>query len=192
MWELIWWDTLKHKIKKKFILIGIAHKKNKINKQERLEKEILQTQNQTPIDQNKIKSLDLEFKNIEEERLKGAKIRSRALTLTMMDKPSEYMFSLEKSRVECQSITKITDKQGILKENKTEVIKTITEFYSELYTTARPNNDQIRKTTNNLKNRRIDEVKRDSCEGLIERKELKQALKQLNNNKSPGNDGLPK
>ena len=134
---LIWWDTLKHQIKKKLIAIGIAHKKDQIKNQKRLEKEILQAQNQIPIDQNKLKLLDLELRNIEEERLKGAEIRSRALTLTMMDKPSEYMFSLEKSRGKGQNITKITDKQGKLKDNKVEVIRTITEFYSELYTTVR-------------------------------------------------------
>ena len=34
--------------------------------------------------------------------------------------------------------------------------------------------------------------KQDSCEGVITEKELFEVLKSMQNNKSPGNDGLPK
>ena len=38
----------------------------------------------------------------------------------------------------------------------------------------------------------LSKEKQDSCEGVITEKELFEALKSMQNNKSPGNDGLSK
>ena len=73
-----------------------------------------------------------------------------------------------------------------------EVRAGVSNFLKNFYTSTNPKIEDVKKITPILKDKAIDNMTQTFCEGLIERKEIKQALKQFNNNRSPGHDGFPK
>ena len=150
---LTWWDTLKHKIKKKFIEIGIQNKKRLNEKPKNLEQEISTLRKQQPINQEKIYKIDHELREIERTKIRGAEIRARTDELVNLDKPTDFLYALEKIRAKSQNVTKILDEQGNLKESKQEIVETITSFYKKLYTSTNPKQEDIENTTNILKTR---------------------------------------
>ena len=119
----------------------------------------------------------------------GAKVRSKANTLDFSEKPSRFFFKLENSRANAKIIKKI-DVGSSSVTNNAEIIGAFQKNYDNLYT-----EEDI---DINLANDFLTDVPKltqdDSilCEGKIDKEEILKALKQMDNFKSPGSDGLPK
>ena len=103
-----------------------------------------------------------------------------------MDKPSKYFFELEKINTES-----LTNKRGENKTDKNEVLKLIENFYSDLY--------KKEKTSVYEQNTIINQIEANdihTSENIgnfeIREREIKQALNQVSNNKSPSSGGLTK
>ena len=81
----------------------------------------------------------------------------------------------------------VTDPFNIFSEEK--------RFYQKLYSTSKNNNaDNLQATElflNNLNVPRLTEQQMLSCEGKITLEECTKALESFQNNKAPGNDGIP-
>ena len=76
-----------------------------------------------------------------------------------------------------------TDPYQILSEEK--------NFYYDLYKTKAVDTDSIKSFLKNLSIPQISEEQKLSCEGQITVEECKRILETFQNNKSPGNDGIP-
>jgi len=77
-----------------------------------------------------------------------------------------------------------TDPFCVLREQKL--------FYNNLYKTrANVDNEAIKKFLNELNIPKLSEELKESCEGGITMEECKISLESFQNNKSPGNDGIP-
>lgn len=121
--------------------------------------------------------------------MQASMVRSRARWVEMGEKPTRYFCNLEKrnytnkalSVVQLEDKT-ITDQPEILKEQANFFRQLYKSSYSGQTTNLFLNEDNVHSLT-------VD--KKQECEGPITEQEIKFVLKNMDNNKSPGNDGYP-
>lgn len=124
---------------------------------------------------------------LNEQRLKGIILRSKAQIVEQNEKNSKYFASLEKKRSEAKLITRlningsiITDAADILKEGE--------KFYEKLYS-KRDRKTSLYNFFDNSINK-LNENDKLKCEGLITIDECTKSLLEMKNQKSPGSDGI--
>lgn len=122
------------------------------------------------------------------EEAEGHKIRSRAKWIEDGEKPTRYFFGLEKSRQNNNTITKLKD-DTILTED-IEILDEARTFYQDLYTAELTNPLDQTWLLQQLE-KSLSEEDKESCEGSMTEKETTEAVKDMDNNKSPGPDGIP-
>ena len=131
---------------------------------------------------NKLKELDL-------RELEAVKIRAKARFLEEGEQSTRYFYSLEKHRQADQSITTLTrDNLDTITDTR-DLLSETRQFYQSLYTADELDPDaqqsffqtQIPQLSHNAQS---------SCETSLTTAELEKALKSMENNKSPGFDGL--
>ena len=127
-----------------------------------------------------------------EEKVKGIVIRARARWHEYGEKSAKYFLNLEKRNHVKKHNRKLlisgsitTDPYRILAEQK--------RFYLNLYKTKDSVEamDSIEAFLNSLNSPKLSEEQRQSCEGRISTEECRTIIETFQNNKSPGNDGLP-
>ena len=122
--------------------------------------------------------------------MKAALLRAKIEEHNYMDRPSPYFFQLEKIRGKPNSIESLTDNLGENKTEKQEVLNTIKDFYTDLYKKETTSETEQNEIVKQIKSRHIKTT--ETIGNLIQTHEIKQALNQMSNNKSPGSDGLTK
>ena len=90
-------------------------------------------------------------------------------------------------------VQKLIDSSGAEVTEPNFVLKHIKGFYSDLYKRrAFKTQEECFKYLESFNMPRLNEFDRYRCEGIIKKRECWDALSSMNNNKSPGNDGLSK
>ena len=72
-----------------------------------------------------------------------------------------------------------------------EILEGTREFYQKLYTAEETNLDDQIWLINQL-TKKLDNISREQCEAPITKDEVTKAVKEMENNKTPGPDGIPK
>ena len=191
------WDWLKFNIQNH----AIFYSKEKA-KERRIKEESLQTDYQialkkfeedpTVSNQNRLNEAKDALELFYEEKTKGIIIRARARWHEHGERSTKYFLNLEKRNNVEKHIRKLlvsgaitTDPFKILDEQK--------RFYHNLYksqlTGIDSNNGEF--FLNNLNIPKLSEEQKHSCKGDISPEEIKSILESFQNNKSPGNDGIP-
>ena len=80
------------------------------------------------------------------------------------------------------------DKESKIISNKNEILKIIKAFYEKLYSENKRNIDDASSFFNNIP--RLSDESKELCEGKVTKAECYKMLKEMKNNKSPGNDGF--
>ena len=114
-------------------------------------------------------------------------IRTRTNWQMLAEKPTKYFLNLEKSNFNRKTIHKIQNTQGILVSDREEVLNEIRQFYNRLYTSK---GSICKYYTDNLDIPKLPEDIKKQLDQLLTMVELGKALKDLDNSKCPGNDGL--
>ena len=129
------------------------------------------------------------MKHFLEEKSHGAQVRSRVQWFEEGEKPSSYFHNLEKRKGKEKSWDKIVNNCGEIVFGTDEILKVQKDFFKTLYTSQG--------TDQNLQDRFCDSIdkklslnERQMLDKDIDFLELRQALCQMKNNKSPGPDGL--
>lgn len=106
------------------------------------------------------------------------------------EKNTKYFFNLEKRAGEKTSICKLMI-NNTPNENPKEISQHVAQFYQNLYTSAQPtsNMDLFLDNVANIA-KKIDNDFRDFCDDELSEIEIKDCIKSLKDNRSPGNDGL--
>ena len=143
-----------------------------------------------PLNREEYDLLDKSKMELEEkifERIKGVMFRSKAKWYEEGERNSKYFFSLEKAKYNAKTCYKILDKNNEEIIDPGEILKIERSFYQELY--ARDEGVEF-----NMENKYgiyVPKEIRTQQEEQITTMDIKEAIKLMNNDKTPGQDGIP-
>ncbi|KAL9983202.1 hypothetical protein ACROYT_G005340 [Oculina patagonica] len=189
------WDWIKYNIRKHNIKYSKDKAKQRIDKERIIQQEYKEATRQfenDPSDLNRccLNEIKEKLELLYEEKTKGIIVRARARWHEHEERSTKYFLNLEKRNHVKKHIRKLlisgaitTDPYRILTEQK--------NFYHNLYKTSSTDTDSIKSFLDNLNIPQLSEDQKQSCEGQITIDECKRILETFQNNKSPGNDGIP-
>ena len=117
-------------------------------------------------------------------------VRSRTKLIENEEKPTKFFYIAEKQNQNKINITKLTSKNRELKTKHEDILKITEEFYSELYQKAEIS-EQEQENFLIKYEKEISNNWHASLTTSFEEKELFKALIGMEENKSPGKDGIP-
>ena len=136
-------------------------------------------------------ALKAEVNTIYEQKGKAAMFRSKCRWIEEGERPTKYFFNLEKQNFKRKTITELRLEDNKIVSDKDEILKSIEDFYGNLYKSKGPLPEaEFHPFTSELNLPKISDDERGMLEGLFSFEECKEALKCLNDNKSPGEDGF--
>ena len=121
-------------------------------------------------------------------QIKGFVIRSKASYIEGGEKNTKYFASLEKKRSDAKTLHKLVI-NGTEYTSQREILEKTKSYYETMYTEQIIDEEKMKKMNENISVKLNDKEKL-SIEGIVTEYECACALKQMNNNKSPGSDGL--
>jgi hypothetical protein len=192
------WDIFKSKIKQTTIAYSIEKQKKETNDLEILKQQLLDTieiiDNSTKVDENMLNTkVDLEqhIQKLESEKSEGERIRAKIEKTNFDERSTKYYFKKEKELGNTKQIIAVDINEHQTAETKEEILEEIYKFYTTLYTSEGTNDQQIEE---NLKyiNKKITEQDQSDLNKVVTSKEIHKAITDMKNEKSPGEDGIPK
>ena len=134
---------------------------------------------------NYYKKRDLEDKLL--ERVKGLMFRSKVKWYEEGETNSKYFYALEKARYNAKTCYKIIDDQEQELTETSQILQFQRTFYQQLYSL----DQHVKFTMVNESLVRVPEEVQQEQGKQITLLDLEKAVKLMNNNKTPGSDGLP-
>ena len=124
------------------------------------------------------------------EKTRGAIIRSRARWYEHGEKNSKYFLNLETLNYRRKHISSLINHNGTRINDPKEILNEERNFFKELYSSRSmdPNSEEFSDFFN--VDFQLPEEIASACEGEITLAECTKALSMMQNNKSPGSDGL--
>lgn len=137
--------------------------------------------------------LQKEYEDIFSNKTNGAKVRSRIQWWEEGEKSTKYFYGLEKRNAKEKAWNKIFDTDGKTILSTTDIQKRQVEYYKELYKSQNLTNNQLDTdfflgATN--QNKKLSNESREFLDSPLNATEISKALKKMQNNKSPGPDGI--
>lgn len=188
-----WWVDLKKCIKLQSIRFAkqLSFKK-KLNVRlvrEKLEKEILEFEENQMRDTIKYLALKEELLRLENEKWVGEQIRSKAKYIVDGEKPAAYFLNLERAKQKRMYINELETNDGKKVRDFVDAIGEIDHFYRDLFKKEEVDKDRLEITLNSVKER-ISNDDKITCDMDITVEEIIYAIDGMKANKSPGIDGL--
>ena len=184
------WETLKKEIKKSAVKFSrenaseqkliIAHLSEKVNEYE----------SSLPLSREENRIYEETKTDLEEavfEKTKGIMFRSKVKWYEEGERNTKYFFALEKAKYNAKTCYKIIDEQGKETTEPEEILKVQRQYYANLYDIDK----DVSFTLENNTNIKVPTNIREQQETQITMEDLQEAIKGMNNNKTPGQDGLP-
>ena len=190
---LHWWDAAKHQFKVLAIRRSSHLKKLERHALTQLEKKIQILQRKLTNGDNTISGKYLEAKT-ELQRFHTQEAATSALKSKIQyteegEKSTRYFYSLERQKQSKQTINVLTKNNLDTITEPHDIITESYDFYKSLYT-AQPIDPTRQTDFLNIETPTLTAHDRNLCEGYVTEHELLLALQTMENNKSPGLDGL--
>ena len=188
------WEFLKYEIHKFTMQYSKVKAKERRKKTKTLEENLKTLESDLKNEENILQyNIQREELNmIYDEISNGIKIRSRCNWFEFGEKSNKFFLNLEKKRGSQNTIRKIISDEEEITDLK-KINHKIFSFYQDLFSKkCNADNDEINLFLENIKMPKLSNIQKDSCEGTFDEKEIFEAVKSFQNNKSPGNDGLTK
>ena len=190
------WDYIKCRIRTESISYAIAKQRKDNTHIEKLNLKLNELQEicdctPTPQVLNEMDTVKADIEHYFNERARGSIIRSRCKIVDEDEKPSKYFLNLEKSNQMKRNIRTLMYK-GERITNQEKILTIQREFYEKLY--SQDSNYTLNEYNNFLQKITFPTISQETkatCEAKITLDEIKEAINDLPNNKSPGTDGLP-
>ena len=190
---LAWWDKAKQHFKNIAIrcakIRGKAKRHEKFQLECKLEKLQEKSKSGSAQDIEEYLLAKEKLRQLELKDLEATKIRAKAQFMEEGERSTRYFYSLEKSRKADQTIHTLTKENLCTVSEPQDLLKETYNFYRTLYS-AQPCDEQAMNQFLTAAIPSLSVNARESCEGLITEQELLKAVKSMENNKSPGFDGL--
>ncbi|CAC5384259.1 unnamed protein product [Mytilus coruscus] len=191
---LDWWEKEKKSIKD----ITINYSKVMATKEKYKYKGLIQQleeeehKNENDISNERINKIKKEIEILEDNRKKGVIIRSREEYYNGDLENIEIFELAEEERGIKKEIRELYDKNGILRENKEEIINIVRDFYKGLYSSQNIENERITDFLEGVKLNKLEEADWVHLNPIMTNEECFKNTKDFQNNKTPGIDGLGK
>ena len=191
---LEWWDFCKESLKFESILFSQKLSKERKKLKNSIEKRLRNLYRKLPQNPNhiqRITELNDQLKTIISEEAFGASVRARFKWEAEGEQCSKTFFSsLEKSGTNHKAMHSIYSAEGKLMSSQEGIIGAVKDFYKNLFS-----DEGISELSQNImlsktKTARLSSTSREKCEHDITKKDIREAVNNMNNNKSPGCDGL--
>ena len=128
---------------------------------------------------------ELEEKTI--DRIKGVMFRSKAKWLEEGEKNTKYFYSLEKARYNAKTCYKMINDKDQEIDTAEEILQEQKEFYTKLYDVDL----DIKFSMENQSGLKVPEEIKEIQQQQLTCRDLEGAIKTMNRNKTPGEDGIP-
>ena len=189
------WDYIKLEIRG--FSLKHSFKKNKERKEFKikLEKDLYELESKLQSDFNSVNVdhyiyIKEEIEKLEAIETKGAILRSKIRWAEAGEKNSKYFLNLEKRNAIDKHIQQLELADGQITTDPTVILQEQKLFYEKLYT--KPNDDDCFTVPESMLStiEKLSDEQRELCEGDLTMEECGKALRELQNGKSPGTDGL--
>ena len=188
------WEIIKGSIRNESIKYAPYKKKEQNKKESQLIEEIniikgkLTSENDQENELKRLKEKNQELQILYEIEIKGYIIRSKTEYIEGGEKNTKYFANLEKKRSEAKTLHKLnTERKEIT--NQKEILNEVRSFYEKLYTEQIVDDDKMEQMSKNI-SAKLNEEEKNIIEGQITEYECTCALRDMQNNKSPGSDGI--
>ena len=187
-----WWENCKTRFKRLIVLHSCRLAQIYRSNLNALEAELrdlqLKSLHSPGSNAEQIKIIKSNIADMLQEKFDGSKIRSRAKYLDTEETPSTYFLRREKQNAAKSTITELSI-DGNKIDNPADILQACRNFYCDLYS-AEPvvhadMNDMLGRV-NGLSSSLT------ACDGKVTVDECVAAINSMENNKTPGMDGLPK
>ena len=189
------WEIIKGAIRNESIKYSSFKKKTIIKDEKEIRNRIKELETQLDGDNNdeEITKQLIEQKQrlneILDTKIKGSMLRANAIHIESNEKNSNYFANLERKQAERKTINKLNI-DGKLVTGIKPILQEEVNYYKKLYTKDETLQPEIKHIFLNDTLKTLNEDEKKTCEGLITIYECENALREMNNNKSPGSDGL--
>ena len=188
------WDFMKMEIASasKAFSIQIAKNRRKELDTIRFELSILENLSDNDLtDQVKKVIEDLREKENQHfrDKVKGAMLRAKISIMEEGEINISYYSKLEKRRAEENAIFSLQGQDGLLAEGTTNILKIVKQYYTNLYS-KEPEDEALQDRLISNIDKTLAEDDKAGLSREITKDDLKESLKNLNNNKTPGSSGL--
>ena len=170
----------------------IAYSTNKKKEDSKLEKDLLeeiknleQIVSEDHLD--RLQGLKTQLQELRNKKMDGMWVRSRLQWIENGEKVSRYFCNLEKRNYVNKAMLSLENENGEMIYDNKEILQETKSFYEKLYSVKQVVDVDLEGIINEIPS--LDQEESDELEGLITYEEIWRALKNMNNNKSPGSDG---
>ena len=186
------WDFVKCKIRSLTISYSVTLAKRKRKQEEILFKKLESMENNLDLNTQEYNIVKREWENIQFLKTEGSILRSKAQWVEHGEKNNKYFLNLEKKNYNVKYIKKLITEKSVIITKPDEILQEEKKFYEDLYTSKI---DQCDADASNsfLKPEiipQINDIDKQICDAPLKLEELMKAVKELKNDKTPGNDGL--
>ena len=187
------WDFFKEQIK--LFCIDYCKKKSKVKFKviKDLEKKYFLLQNEERLSPgsyfDQICEIKDQIKNFHLDNFRGSQIRSKVRLLNDGEKMSKYFFEREVAKGKKKSIVEIRNGDNVY-TSQSDIMKQFEHFYGNLFAEEDIDDDICNYFINDLP--KLDDTDKDICDSPITLDEIYDSIKGMQNDKSPGPDGLSK
>ena len=184
------WEKLKQRIKK--AAINFSKKQSSEDKLiiAQLSEKVNEYEARLPLSETEYKLLEETKAELEErimERTKGIMFRSKARWYEEGEKNTQYFFALEKAKYNAKTCYKILKQDGTQIIEPQQILDEQRKFYKQLYS----EDQEVRFSMQNTFGVTVSKEKRKLQNIQITVEDIKMAIKTMNNNRTPGEDGIP-
>lgn len=188
--DRLFFEVLLTEIRGETISYATMKKRQESQKENSLYKEIENLERQEVQDHTELDEKRKELYNLREKKLQGSKIRSRAKWIQEGEKVTKYFCNLENRNFTSKSMTKLQQSNGNIINSQEEIIRETLLFYKKLYSQKENLQIDLKNHASLTETQKLTENQKIAIETPITYTEMKNNLKTMSNNKSPGLDGF--
>ena len=185
-----WWEIGKIYIQ----TLAVDHCKklnHSINKKhQKLVKHIIEEKSKLQPNTRQIEKYQQTVQDIETYKTQGTTIRSKEQIILNEEKPTKYFFLQENQKQNKKHTKIIINEQGETFQENSEILKECKNYFQKIYKKQETCEKTQDKLLQNIR-KNITENQNTNLSGKIQIPEIKEAILNMENGKSPGIDGLP-
>ena len=189
--DQLFFETLLMEIRGKTISYASHKQKTDREKETNLNEKVRNLEkNQTISDEQvlELERIKHELEQLRKKKIEGIAVRCRDTWINEGKKPTHYFCNLENRNFINKTVSFLEKNDGQVIDDQADILKEAEQFYISLYEKRNVQDVDISRIINNAP--KLNEIDRDLLKNELTTNEIASALKNMDNNKSPGPDGF--